>query len=396
MQDKIPRRELAGWVGEPPPRQSGRVSPRRATGPPGLEARLGPARARGWLRRDATVASHAVRTVIVNGAPAFGVLVERTSGVPALDLPAQRALLTTRLPEWPPQVPDPTLIVHPARSTSARVCSRCCCVSCRTCSRCASVKSSARNVRPARSGTLRGHHRASQHCAAQRSHNHKCSQCWEMIWLNHGCYLRFRNYRERGPAIGRSRVMPHETDRSWRFRGVIVKNWWQRSRRPGSPETSRQRHDPVAGPVSGTYPLMPASQDVGCGTPGPHPYAVVRRTRRRGGAGRRPSVLRQTGDQRIAGIEPFLFVDDVVAVEDGAARVAGQAHGDPLGDIRADQGAGGGAATIVEEAGRHPGDLTGRAPRGAPAADRNAVSATPCRRCRTMPRAVGVAVGAFA
>ena len=134
--------------------------------------------------------------------------------------------------------------------------------------------------------------------------------------------------------------------------------------------------------------------------PTAHPYAVVRRTRRRGGAGRgagrvrapagrRLCVLRQTGDQRIAGIEQFLFVDDVVAVEDGAARVAGQAHGDPLGDIRADQGAGGGAATIVEEAGRHPGDLTGRALRGAPAADRNAVSATPCRRCRTMPRAVG-------
>ena len=73
---------------------------------------MGPARARGWLRRDATVASHAVRPLIVNGAPAFGVLVERTSGVPALDLPAQRALLTTRLPELPPQVPDPTLIVH--------------------------------------------------------------------------------------------------------------------------------------------------------------------------------------------------------------------------------------------------------------------------------------------
>ena len=74
---------------------------------------MGPARARGWPRRDATVASHAVRPLIVNDAPAFGVLVERTSGVPALDLPAQRARLTTRLPEWPPQFPDPTLIVHP-------------------------------------------------------------------------------------------------------------------------------------------------------------------------------------------------------------------------------------------------------------------------------------------
>ena len=91
---------VAGWVNRPPDNQI--VSPRRATGPPGLEARLGPARARGWPRRDATVASHAVRPLIVNGAPAFGVLVERTSGVPALDVPAQRARLTTRLPEWSP------------------------------------------------------------------------------------------------------------------------------------------------------------------------------------------------------------------------------------------------------------------------------------------------------
>ena len=44
---------------------------------------------------------------------------------------------------------------------------------------------------------------------------------------------------------------------------------------------------------------------------------------------------------------------DVVAVEDGAALVPGQEHGDPLGDAGADQVAGGGAATVVEEAGRH-------------------------------------------
>ena len=65
-----------------------------------------------------------------------------------------------------------------------------------------------------------------------------------------------------------------------------------------------------------------------------HPYAVVRRTRRRGGAGReagrvrapagrRLCVLRQIGDQLIPGLEQFLFVDDVVAVEDGAGLVAG-------------------------------------------------------------------------
>ena len=114
------------------------------------------------------------------------------------------------------------------------------------------------------------------------------------------------------------------------------------------------------------------------------PYAVVRRTRRRGGAVRgaavragwgRPAtrrrlcVLRQIGDKLVAGVEEFLLVDDVVAVEDGAALVPGQEHGDPLGDAGADQFAGGGAAAIVKEAGRHPGRVAGGAPRRAPAAD---------------------------
>ena len=76
------------------------------------------------------------------------------------------------------------------------------------------------------------------------------------------------------------------------------------------------------------------------------PYAVVRRTRRRGArgggtcrvrapAGRRLCVLRQIGDELVAGVEQFLLVDDVVAVDDGAARVAGQAHGTPFGDAGA-------------------------------------------------------------
>ena len=77
-------------------------------------------------------------------------------------------------------------------------------------------------------------------------------------------------------------------------------------------------------------------------------------------------------------------MDDVVAVEDGAALVAGQEHGAPLGDAGADQVAGGCAATIVEEAGRHPGRLTVGAPRGAPAADWDAVAVED-------QRAVGVA-----
>ena len=74
------------------------------------------------------------------------------------------------------------------------------------------------------------------------------------------------------------------------------------------------------------------------------------------------------------GVEQFLLVNNVVAVEDGAALVPGQEHGDPLGDIRADQVAGGGTPTIVKEAGRHPGRLAGGAPRRAPAPDGDAVA----------------------
>ena len=41
------------WLGEPPPRRSDCVSPRRASGPLGLEARSGPARGRVRPRRPA-------------------------------------------------------------------------------------------------------------------------------------------------------------------------------------------------------------------------------------------------------------------------------------------------------------------------------------------------------
>ena len=84
--------------------------------------------------------------------------------------------------------------------------------------------------------------------------------------------------------------------------------------------------------------------------------------------------LRQIGDELVPGVEQFLLVDDVVAVEDGAALVSGQEHGDPLGDVRADQVARGGAAAVVKEAGRHPSRLAGGAPRRAPAADCDAVA----------------------
>ena len=89
---------------------------------------------------------------------------------------------------------------------------------------------------------------------------------------------------------------------------------------------------------------------------------------------RRLRLLREIGDELVPGVEQFLLVDDVVAVEDGAALVPGQEHGDPLGDVCADQVARGGTPTIVKEAGRHPGRLTGGAPRRAPAADRDPIA----------------------
>ena len=95
-------------------------------------------------------------------------------------------------------------------------------------------------------------------------------------------------------------------------------------------------------------------------------------------------LLRQIGDELVPGVEQFLLVDNVVAVEDGAALVPGQEHGDPFGDVRADQVAGGGAPAIVEEAGRHPSGLAGGAPRRAPAPDGDVVAVED-------ERAVGVA-----
>ena len=67
---------------------------------------------------------------------------------------------------------------------------------------------------------------------------------------------------------------------------------------------------------------------------------------RGGGSGRvrplagwpRLRLLRQILDELVPGVEQFLLVDDVIAVEDGAALVPGQEHGDPLWDVCADQG----------------------------------------------------------
>ena len=145
------------------------------------------------------------------------------------------------------------------------------------------------------------------------------------------------------------------------------------------PATAAPGRAPVPG---GRAPLRGAASyeaERGCGARG-------------GGTGRvgpppgwrRLRLLRQIGDQLVPGVEQFLLVDDVVAVEDGTALVPGQEHGDPFGDVRADQVPRGGAAAIVEEAGRHPGRLAGGAPRRAPAADGDAVAVED-------ERAVGVA-----
>ena len=151
----------------------------------------------------------------------------------------------------------------------------------------------------------------------------------------------------------------------------------------GRNQATSPEHVRVSSPVS---PAVPRARLRG----GASHEAQGRRGARGGGAGRsgatrgRLGVLRQILHELVAGLEQFLLVDDVVAVEDGAGLVAGQKHGDPLGDTGADQVAGGGAAAVVEEAGRHAGRLTGGAPRRAPAADGDAVAVED-------QRAVGVA-----
>ena len=72
---------------------------------------------------------------------------------------------------------------------------------------------------------------------------------------------------------------------------------------------------------------------------------------------------RQRGDQLVAGVEPFLLVDAVVAVEDGAGLVAGQEHGDALGDAGADQVAGGGGSRRPASHGRRSHAARAPAPR---------------------------------
>ena len=87
-------------------------------------------------------------------------------------------------------------------------------------------------------------------------------------------------------------------------------------------------------PATAAPGLRPQARGAAVGPP------QARRTRRRGGAAVRGRVRPPATRRRLC----VLLVDDVVAVEDGAALVAGQEHGDPFGDAGADQVAGGGAS----------------------------------------------------
>ena len=67
---------------------------------------------RNWDSKHGVSGVTTVQFVISRGGAIERVLVERPSGFVLLDSAAQRALLLTRLPELPPQFPNPTLTVH--------------------------------------------------------------------------------------------------------------------------------------------------------------------------------------------------------------------------------------------------------------------------------------------
>jgi len=67
---------------------------------------------RNWQQNQGVRGSTLMKFTINRGGSIQGVMVERPSGFVALDLAAERALLTTRLPELPVQFTNPTLTVH--------------------------------------------------------------------------------------------------------------------------------------------------------------------------------------------------------------------------------------------------------------------------------------------
>ena len=67
---------------------------------------------RNWQLNQGVQGSTLMKFTINRSGSIQGVMVERPSGFLALDLAAERALLTTRLPELPVQFSNPTLTVH--------------------------------------------------------------------------------------------------------------------------------------------------------------------------------------------------------------------------------------------------------------------------------------------
>ena len=67
---------------------------------------------RNWQSTQGVRGSTLMKFTINRNGSIQGVMVERPSGFIALDLAAERALLSTRLPELPIQFPNPTLTVH--------------------------------------------------------------------------------------------------------------------------------------------------------------------------------------------------------------------------------------------------------------------------------------------
>ena len=67
---------------------------------------------RNWQAGQSVRGATVMKFTITRGGSIQGVMVERPSGFLALDLAAERALLTTRLPELPPQFTNPSLTVH--------------------------------------------------------------------------------------------------------------------------------------------------------------------------------------------------------------------------------------------------------------------------------------------
>jgi TonB family protein len=67
---------------------------------------------RNWQQNQGVRGSTGMKFTIARNGSIQGVMVERPSGFLALDLAAERALLSTRLPELPFQFPNPTLTVH--------------------------------------------------------------------------------------------------------------------------------------------------------------------------------------------------------------------------------------------------------------------------------------------